>query len=71
MTVATTAPATAALNEQQLGLMFQYTVEAYKTFEKLALSVATVCAVLSLGGRAEAQNEEFQHVPPDIVLMRR
>jgi len=24
------------LTEQQLGLMFQYTVEAYKTFEKLA-----------------------------------
>src|SRR5437764_1902059 len=27
---------TATLTEQQLGLMFQYTVEAYKTFEKLA-----------------------------------
>lgn len=27
---------TAQLTEQQLGLMFQYTVEAYKTFEKLA-----------------------------------
>jgi hypothetical protein len=27
---------TASLTEQQLGLMFQYTVEAYKTFEKLA-----------------------------------
>jgi hypothetical protein len=26
----------AQLTEQQLGLMFQYTVEAYKTFEKLA-----------------------------------
>lgn len=24
------------LNEQQLGLLYQYTVEAYKTFEKLA-----------------------------------
>ncbi|HSP15646.1 MAG TPA: hypothetical protein VLV78_12920 [Thermoanaerobaculia bacterium] len=33
----TTAVATpASLSEQQLGLMFQYTVEAYKTFEKLA-----------------------------------
>jgi hypothetical protein len=33
----TTAPASAAnLTEQQLGLMIQYTVEAYKTFEKLA-----------------------------------
>lgn len=33
-----TAVETAAtpLTEQQLGLMFQYTVEAYKTFEKLA-----------------------------------
>jgi hypothetical protein len=31
------APATSAqLTEQQLGLLFQYTVEAYKTFEKLA-----------------------------------
>ncbi len=27
---------TARLNEQQLGLIIQYTVEAYKTFEKLA-----------------------------------
>ncbi len=27
---------TSVLNEQQLGLMFQYTIEAYKTFEKLA-----------------------------------
>jgi len=27
---------TKALSEQQLGLMIQYTVEAYKTFEKLA-----------------------------------
>ncbi len=27
---------TNALIEQQLGLMFQYTIEAYKTFEKLA-----------------------------------
>jgi hypothetical protein len=27
---------TAQLSEQQLGLLFQYTVEAYKTFEKLA-----------------------------------
>ena len=25
-----------SMSEQQLGLMFQYTVEAYKTFEKLA-----------------------------------
>jgi hypothetical protein len=33
MTVATT---TNALTEQQLGVMFQYTVEAYKTFAKLA-----------------------------------
>ena len=32
--VATTT--TAQLGEQQLGLFFQYTVEAYKTFEKLA-----------------------------------
>ena len=34
MTV-TTTPGT-QLNEQQLNLMLQYTVEAYKTFEKLA-----------------------------------
>src|SRR6266545_7593722 len=33
MTVAATAN---TLTEQQLGLMIQYTVEAYKTFEKLA-----------------------------------
>src|SRR5216684_4710338 len=32
----TAVETTNALGEQQLGLMFQYTVEAYKTFEKLA-----------------------------------
>ena len=31
--------------------------------EKLALSVATACAVVSLAAPAEAQHEEFQHVP--------
>lgn len=34
MTAVETTPN--ALNEQSLGLMIQYTVEAYKTFEKLA-----------------------------------
>ncbi|MEA2491768.1 MAG: hypothetical protein QOH21_3560 [Acidobacteriota bacterium] len=29
----------ATLSEQQLGLLYQYTVEAYKTFEKLAESL--------------------------------
>ena len=32
----TTVDASARLSDQQLGLMFQYTIEAYKTFEKLA-----------------------------------
>jgi hypothetical protein len=32
----TTAQETDALTEQHLGLIFQYTVEAYKTFQKLA-----------------------------------
>ncbi len=32
----TAAETTKSLSEQQLGLMSQYTVEAYKTFEKLA-----------------------------------
>src|SRR5476651_447789 len=32
----TVAESTKSLTEQQLGLLFQYTVEAYKTFEKLA-----------------------------------
>jgi hypothetical protein len=32
----TVAPTTNTLTEQQLGIMFQYTIEAYKTFEKLA-----------------------------------
>ncbi len=35
MTVVTTTQTT-QIPEQQLGLLFQYTVEAYKTFEKLA-----------------------------------
>ena len=34
MTTAVTTPGT--LTEEQLGLLIQYTVEAYKTFEKLA-----------------------------------
>lgn len=32
----TAVETTNTLSQQQLGLMFQYTVEAYKTFEKLA-----------------------------------
>lgn len=32
----TAVDTTSKLSEQQLGLMFQYTIEAYKTFEKLA-----------------------------------
>lgn len=35
MTAITTTPQT-QIGEQQLGLLYQYTVEAYKTFEKLA-----------------------------------
>lgn len=35
----TTEARSATLTEQQLGLMIQYTVEAYKTFEKLAESL--------------------------------
>ena len=35
---------TARLNEQQLGLIIQYTVEAYKTFEKLAENLANPMA---------------------------
>lgn len=38
MTAVDNAPAT-KLDEQQLGRLFQYTVEAYKTFEKLAESL--------------------------------
>jgi len=34
-----------------------------KTFTQFAPCVAAVCALLSLAGRAEAQNENFQHVP--------
>lgn len=36
MTVTDTLTSQSTLNEQQLGLILQYTVEAYKTFEKLA-----------------------------------
>lgn len=32
----TTETTSAALTEKQLGLLFQYTIEAYKTFQKLA-----------------------------------
>src|SRR5678809_1809905 len=33
------------------------------TLEKFARCIATVCALLSLAARAEAQNEPFQNVP--------
>src|SRR3954463_11111206 len=36
MTVVATTTTTTQLGEQQLGLLFQYTAEAYKTFAKLA-----------------------------------
>ena len=36
MTVTTTESTSATITEQQLGILFQYTIEAYKTFEKLA-----------------------------------
>jgi rubrerythrin len=36
MTVTTTETTSATITEQQLGILFQYTIEAYKTFEKLA-----------------------------------
>lgn len=44
----TTAEATTqGLTEQQLGVMYQYTVEAYKTFEKLAESLPNPLAALT------------------------
>jgi hypothetical protein len=44
----TTAEATTqSLTEQQLGLMYQYTVEAYKTFEKLAESLPNPLAAMT------------------------
>ena len=39
MTTAVDVNSTTGLTEQQLALMFQYTVEAYKTFEKLAENI--------------------------------
>ncbi len=36
----------AQLTEQQLGLMFQYTIEAYKTFEKLAENLPNPMAAM-------------------------
>src|SRR5713226_9560652 len=42
--MATVETRTNALTEQQLGLIIQYTVEAYKTFEKLAENLANPLA---------------------------
>lgn len=39
MTAAVETNTSVTFNEQQLGILFQYTVEAYKTFEKLAESL--------------------------------
>ena len=43
---------TSRLSEQQLGLMLQYTVEAYKTFEKLAEKLPNPLAAQTFKGFA-------------------
>ena len=73
MTVAETAGT--ALTEQQLNLLMQYTIEAYKTFEKYAenlanpiatfLSVAMMLDFLNQPKAAEAVNNACQQVVAD------
>jgi bacterioferritin (cytochrome b1) len=46
-----------ALTEQQLGLMIQYTVEAYKTFEKLAENLPNPMAATMFQQFAEDERE--------------
>lgn len=54
----TTMENTAGLsNEQNLGMMFQYTVEAYKTFEKLAESLPNPMAARMFKSFAENERE--------------
>lgn len=54
----TTATAqAAALTQQQLSLLFQYTVEAYKTFEKLAENLPNPLAATMFAQFAEDERE--------------
>ena len=53
----TVASSANALTEQQLGLMIQYTVEAYKTFEKLAENLPNPMAATMFQQFAEDERE--------------
>jgi len=55
--MATVETGTNALTEQQLGLMIQYTVEAYKTFEKLAENLPNPLAATMFQQFAEDERE--------------
>ena len=55
--MATVETGTNALTEQQLGLMIQYTVEAYKTFEKLAENLPNPMAATMFQQFAEDERE--------------
>jgi hypothetical protein len=55
--MATVETGTNALTEQQLGLMIQYTVEAYKTFEKLAEHLPNPMAATMFQQFAEDERE--------------
>ena len=56
-----------ALTEQQLGLMIQYTVEAYKTFEKLAENLPNPMAATMFQQFAEDEREHRDLIELDGV----
>jgi hypothetical protein len=57
MTTAAATTTATQLTEQQLGLIFQYTVEAYKTFEKLAENLPNPMSASTFKKFAEDERE--------------
>ena len=53
----TAVDTTTRLDDQQLGLMFQYTIEAYKTFQKLAESLPNPLAAQMFKQFAQDERE--------------
>ena len=68
--MATVETGTNALTEQQLGLMIQYTVEAYKTFEKLAENLPNPMAATMFQQFAEDEREHRDLIELKIQAAR-
>src|SRR5438128_2825229 len=75
MTMTTAAATPQALSEQQLGTVIQYTVEAYKTFEKLAESLpnpmtATTFKQFAVDERTNRDLLEMKYAASGVAKLR-